>query len=49
MLTKLYDRYDGLAYCTWNGLGREITEHKILNALQDLADNNIRGIFLPLK
>lgn len=49
MLTRFHDRYDGLAYCTWNGLGREITEHKILNALQDLADHNIRGIFLPLK
>lgn len=36
--------YDGLAYCTWNGLGREITEAKILNALQDLADNGIKGM-----
>ncbi|KAF8416797.1 glycoside hydrolase superfamily [Terfezia claveryi] len=34
--------YDGLAYCTWNGLGREITEDKILGALQDLADNGIK-------
>jgi len=35
--------YDGLAYCTWNGLGREITEEKVLGALQDLADNGIKG------
>ncbi|RPB21592.1 raffinose synthase Sip1 [Terfezia boudieri ATCC MYA-4762] len=34
--------YDGLAYCTWNGLGREITEDKILGVLQDLADNGIK-------
>jgi len=35
--------YDGLAYCTWNGLGREITEERILNALRDLSDNGIKG------
>lgn len=35
--------YDGLAYCTWNGLGRELTEQKILDALQDLVDNGIKG------
>ncbi|PWW71617.1 Glycoside Hydrolase Family 36 protein, partial [Tuber magnatum] len=33
--------YDGLAYCTWNGLGRELSEERILSALQDLADNGI--------
>ncbi|CUS06651.1 unnamed protein product, partial [Tuber aestivum] len=33
--------YDGLAYCTWNGLGRELSEERILSALQDLADNAI--------
>ncbi|RPA97417.1 glycoside hydrolase [Choiromyces venosus 120613-1] len=33
--------YDGLAYCTWNGLGRELTEERILSALQDLTDNGI--------
>ena len=48
-LTKLHGRYDGLAYCSWNGLGREITEQRILDALQDLADNSIQGIFLPKK
>lgn len=36
-------RYDGLAYCTWNGLGRELSEDKILSALQDLSDNGIHG------
>lgn len=35
--------YDGLAYCTWNGLGREITEQRILDSLQDLANNGIKG------
>ncbi|KAF8430254.1 glycoside hydrolase superfamily [Tirmania nivea] len=34
--------YDGLAYCTWNGLGREITEKRIMDALQELADNGIK-------
>ncbi|KAG0636371.1 glycoside hydrolase superfamily [Tuber brumale] len=33
--------YDGLAYCTWNGLGRELSEERILSALQDLADTGI--------
>lgn len=36
-------RYDGLAYCTWNGLGRELSEERILAALQDLFDNEIYG------
>lgn len=36
-------RYDGLAYCTWNALGRELSEDRILSALQDLSDNGING------
>lgn len=36
-------RYDGLSYCTWNALGRELSEARILSALQDLADNGING------
>ncbi|KAI9768707.1 MAG: hypothetical protein M1840_004702 [Geoglossum simile] len=34
--------YDGLGYCTWNSLGRELSEEKILSALEDLDKNNIR-------
>ncbi|KAF8475802.1 glycoside hydrolase superfamily [Kalaharituber pfeilii] len=33
--------YDGLAYCTWNGLGRELTEERILDALDDLFKSGI--------
>lgn len=33
--------YDGLSYCTWNGLGQNLSEEKILNALSSLAENNI--------
>lgn len=32
---------DGLGFCTWNGLGQNLTEEKILSALRSLADNNI--------
>jgi len=35
--------YDGLTYCTWNGLGQDLTEHKIYNALDELERNNIVG------
>jgi hypothetical protein len=34
---------DGFAYCTWNGLGRELTEKKIMDCLQDLQDHGIKG------
>ena len=33
--------YDGLNYCTWNGLGRSLTEEKIHKALDDLEQSNI--------
>ncbi|KAH0610344.1 uncharacterized protein H6S33_011871 [Morchella sextelata] len=33
--------FDGLAYCTWNGIGSELSEEKIIAALQDLSDNGI--------
>lgn len=29
-------------YCTWNGLGLELSTENILNILQDLHDNNIK-------
>ena len=34
--------YDGLAYCTWNGLGQKLNEQKIYDALSSLAENNIK-------
>lgn len=34
--------YDSLAYCTWNGLGRDLDEQKLLSALGTLSDNNIK-------
>lgn len=33
--------YDGLTYCTWNSLGQDLNEEKILRALADLKENNI--------
>ena len=35
--------YDGLGYCTWNSLGRELSEERIFGALEDLDKNNIRS------
>jgi len=35
--------YDGLTYCTWNGLGQDLTEQKIYNALDILEKNDISG------
>lgn len=33
---------DGLTYCTWNGLGQNLTANKIYEALDSLADNGVR-------
>ena len=33
---------DGLGYCTWNGLGQNLTEQKIFDALESLEKNNIK-------
>jgi len=33
--------YDGLTYCTWNALGQNLTEEKIVDALDVLKKNNI--------
>ncbi|KAJ4164429.1 hypothetical protein LMH87_006105 [Akanthomyces muscarius] len=33
--------YDGLGYCTWNSLGQNLTEDKILEALEDLEKGGI--------
>ncbi|KAF2641683.1 raffinose synthase protein-like protein Sip1 [Massarina eburnea CBS 473.64] len=37
----LQNWYDGLAYCTWNGLGQNLHEDKIFEALDSLKKNNI--------
>ena len=34
--------YDGLAYCTWNGLGPELNQQKIFHALDMLKASNIK-------
>ncbi|GAB1310561.1 Raffinose synthase Sip1 [Madurella fahalii] len=33
--------YDGLGYCTWNALGQQLTEEKVLKAVDTLAEKNI--------
>lgn len=35
--------YDSLTYCTWNGLGQNLNEGKILNALDILKNSGIRS------
>lgn len=37
----LEEWYDGLTYCTWNGLGQDLTADKIYKALDDLAKEGI--------
>ncbi|KAL4890989.1 hypothetical protein BDV59DRAFT_76243 [Aspergillus ambiguus] len=38
----LSEWYDGLTYCTWNGLGQDLSEDKILRALDTLERNGIQ-------
>lgn len=38
--------YDGLTYCTWNSLGKDLTEEKILKALDVLKSNGINIVNL---
>ncbi|KAJ6140550.1 Raffinose synthase [Penicillium chermesinum] len=38
----LAEWYDGLTYCTWNGLGQSLTQDKILEALDALKSNGIK-------
>ncbi|KAF1366074.1 raffinose synthase protein-like protein Sip1 [Lizonia empirigonia] len=33
--------YDGLSYCTWNGIGQNLTEQKLFDALDSLSKNEI--------
>lgn len=35
--------YDGLTYCTWNALGQDLNEQKILDALNVLKEKGIEG------
>jgi hypothetical protein len=37
----LEEWYDGLTYCTWNGLGQNLTAEKIEDALESLKKNGI--------
>lgn len=37
----LEEWYDGLTYCTWNGLGQDLTEQKIFSALDSLKKEGI--------
>ncbi|KAJ5675581.1 hypothetical protein N7462_008478 [Penicillium macrosclerotiorum] len=37
----LTEWYDGLTYCTWDGLGQNLTEEKILHALDSLKSHGI--------
>lgn len=34
---------DGLTYCTWNGLGQNLNEQKIFDALDELNENGIKS------
>ncbi|OJJ44603.1 hypothetical protein ASPZODRAFT_134689 [Penicilliopsis zonata CBS 506.65] len=38
--------FDGLTYCTWNALGQQLTEEKILNALEVLNSHGIKIVNL---
>ncbi|CAG8087905.1 unnamed protein product [Penicillium salamii] len=42
----LSEWFDGLTYCTWNGLGQDLTEKKLLEALDSLRDNGINIVNL---
>ncbi|KAF2454354.1 raffinose synthase protein-like protein Sip1 [Lineolata rhizophorae] len=37
----LQNWYDGLTYCTWNGLGQDLTEEKVLTALDELEKSGV--------
>lgn len=44
----LSEWFDGLTYCTWNGLGQDLTEEKILHALDTLKSNGINIVNLVI-
>lgn len=37
---------DGLSYCTWNGLGADLGEDKILKALDELERAGVRSKYM---
>lgn len=37
----LEEWYDGFSYCTWNGLGQNLNEQKIFDALEELRSKDI--------
>jgi hypothetical protein len=41
--------YDGLTYCTWNGLGQNLTEEKIFTALDSLERHNVHSKLAQLR
>lgn len=40
--------YDGLTYCTWNGIGQDLNEEKLISALDELKSQgiNIKGLII---
>ena len=40
---QLEEWHDGFTYCTWNGLGLYLDEHKILDALKTMENNDIQA------
>ena len=38
--------YDGLSYCTWNSLGRDLSERKIVQALDSLKSHGVNIVNL---
>ncbi|KAJ5175227.1 Aldolase-type TIM barrel [Penicillium canariense] len=42
----LADWFDGLTYCTWNGLGQDLNEEKIIHALDTLKAHGINIVNL---
>ncbi|CAI7586058.1 unnamed protein product [Penicillium viridicatum] len=42
----LSEWFDGLTYCTWNGLGQDLSEEKIFHALDSLKANGINIVNL---
>lgn len=42
----LSEWFDGLTYCTWNALGQDLTQEKILNALEDWKSHGIEIVNL---
>jgi len=41
-VTWMQNWNDSLTYCTWNGLGQNLTEEKISSALSSLEENGIK-------